>query len=265
MKRFSVALLALTVASAPVVSAAAQDAYMQQNPAPIVRQTPQNQQVRQMQRDPIATLHPVQGVTVRTDHPRALQTVSTGATRTELRLTRGLANITVRGPAPDMLLLVDLPGGQTQLLKDGFYTFNADTDTVHVFEGEADAFVANADNPVKVKSDDQVTFNRTQARVTFSNPAMRQDILPGSNYEGQGEPGYYGYEPGYGYAAYGGPYGYGDGFYGYPYGPYDAWGSPYYGWGYPWGFGGFGLGFGFGGGFYGGGYGFRGGGFRGRR
>ncbi len=37
-------------------------------------------------------------------------------------------------------LLVDLPGGQVSLLKDGFYTFNADTQTVRVLKGEADAY-----------------------------------------------------------------------------------------------------------------------------
>jgi hypothetical protein len=190
-----------------------------------------------------------------------VKTVASDAQHTELRLEHGIANVIVRDPSPDMLTLIDLPGGQVQLLKNGFYTFNAGTDTARVFAGEADAFVSTRDKPVHVKSGDQVAFVAGRARISYSDPYnARADVLEapmqqgGQGYDGQAYDG-----QGYAYAspAYDGYYGggYGAGFYG---------DSPYYayGYGYPygyyggWGYPGFGFGFG---GYYGGGYGYRGG------
>ena len=133
--------------------------------------------------------------------------------------------------------------------KDGLYTFNADTNTVRVLRGEADAYVGAADanaKPVKVKEDHQFSLVAGTKPVEVDPRQMTADLLPGGAAgRGFGEARAVGYGP------------YGDGFYeGYPYPAY-----PYmaYGWGYPWGFGypyGFGVGFGYYGGFRGG---FRGG------
>jgi hypothetical protein len=276
MRRFSVFLLALTTLSVPAVTSVAQNAYVSgangaeysQPAAPIERAAPQNQNAPQSYSQPraqmpnIATLRPVNGVVVRADHPDALHTLASDTTRIELKLDHGRANVSVHDPAPDMLVLVDLPGGQTQLLKNGFYTFNAETNTVRVLSGEADAFVANSNKPIKVKEDNQLVFAADRTHESYSDPYYaRQDVLPGNAYAAQSEPGYAAPPPSYGYAY--GPYG--DGFapyyggWGYPYG--YGWGYPYYGWGYPIGIG-FGWGWGGGfyrGGFYRGGFGYRGG------
>ena len=274
MQRSTILLLAFAVLTAPAVTLFAQNAYLsgagspgytQPEPAPIERNydTPGQQASRPAPPPAVLTSTPAPGVLVRTDRPNAVQTVSADANRIELRLDHGRANVSVHDPAPNALVLVDLPGGQTQLLKDGFYTFNADTNTVRVLYGEADAFVGpNSEKPIKVKGDNQLVFAGAQTRSTYSDPYYaRQDVL-GHGYTGQGEP-VYGPAPApvYGYAPYAyGPYGpYGDGYYGYPYG------YPYYAWGYPYGFG---FGWGWGGGFYRGGFGgYRGfgGGFGGRR
>jgi hypothetical protein len=181
--------------------------------------------------------------------------ISAGADTTELRVERGLANINVHHAAQGAQILVDLPGGQLSLLKDGLYTFNAASNTARVLKGEAKAFPStNASaKAVKVKEDHAVTFGALQLHsVEFYPAAARADLLPAYGY-GEGE----GHGPYYSYGPYYGPYG--DGFYGYGY-PYYAygWGYPYYGWGYPyygWGYPGFGIGFGY----YGGFGGFRGG------
>jgi hypothetical protein len=211
----------------------------------------------------IASAQPAPGVWVRLGQNGSVRAVAVGDKTVELRVERGIANVTVHHPADDSQILVDLPGGQTSLLKDGLYTFNAGTNTVRVLRGEADAYPGNTpgDKPIKVKEDHAVVFSGPQGgqqikSVGFEPYEARTDLIPSPGYGGgygyRGEPGYAPYRP-YGY----GPYG--DGFYGYPYGgwgyPY-AWGYPYYGWGYP-----FGWGFGFG--YYGGFGGF--GGFRGRR
>ena len=78
--------------------------------------------------------------------PRS-KTVSADAKGTEMRITHGVANVSVHHPEnKDARILVDLPGGQTALLKDGLYTFNADTNTVRVLKGEADAYPGAAEN-----------------------------------------------------------------------------------------------------------------------
>jgi len=268
MPRSKVLFLALATLSATTATLFAQNAYVagsgnpiysQSQAAPIERSGPAANYGPPSQAQPqgpaIATSQPAPGVSVRTDQPNALHIVASDATRTELRLDHGRANVTVHDPTADSLVLVDLPGGQSQLLKNGFYTFNADTNTVRVLVGEVYAFpAANPnENPRKVKEDQQLVFAGTDIRSHDVDPYTGHgDLLPGAvshNGYANGEPGYATY-PGYAY----GPYG--DGFYGYPY-PYYAYGYPYWGWGYPVGFG---FGWGWGGGFYRGGYGgFRGG------
>ena len=227
--------------------------YTQSQAAPIQR----SQTSAITQTYSITTSQPAQGVTVRVEQPDALHTVVAEPQRTELRLDHGRANIIVHDPTPDSLVLVDLPSGQTQLLKNGLYTFNADTNTTRVLHGEALAFPGTtpAGKPLKVKEGQQLVFAGSNIRSRGIDPYYaRTDLLPWAAQPGAGDGGYG--EPGYGYAPYGyGPYG--DGFYGYPYYAY-GWGYPYgYGWGWGGGYyggfrGGYGGGFG-GGGFHGGG------------
>ncbi len=218
-----------------------------------------------------ATATPIQGVLLRVAPKSSVREVSSDPQKLELSVDRGIANINVHDPAKDVLILIDLPGGQTQLLKNGLYTFDAETNTARVLKGEALAFPGsdkNADEkPLKVKENNKIVFNGTNVKPhEFAPYDARMDLLAAPPDSRQGGSGYYGY---HGYAPYG------DGFYGgYPYWAYDypwAWGYPYYGGGwYPYGVGfGFGYGGGWGGGwggyhgFHGGG--FHGGGFHGRR
>jgi hypothetical protein len=213
--------------------------YPVQNQAPYPGQpaTPQSQPAPPQ----INSTQPIQGVWLRTDANSSAKTVSANAGGTEIRVEHGRANVQVYRAAEHAQIIVDLPGGQTSLIKDGLYTFNADTDTVSVLRGEVDAYIgAKTDaKPIKVKEDHQFSFAAGTKPVEVSPQQLAADVLPGQR--GMGE----GYAPGYGY----GPYG--DGPYGYPVAPYPyyAWGYPYYGWGFPY------VGFGFyGGGFYGGGF-----------
>jgi hypothetical protein len=205
-------------------------------PAPIVR--------------PVGPAHfsdtqPTPGVWVHAESSASVKTVSTTGNATELRIEQGRADVRVNHPAGNTELLVDLPGGQVSLLKDGFYTFNAQTNTVRVLRGEAEVFPANA-KAIKVKEDHELSFTAGGGPKSIEVNDPRQltsDVLPG------GAPAY-GDGPGYGYGPYSYGYApYGDGPYPYPYPVAYGWGYPYYGWGYPYGFG---LGIGFYGGFHGG-------------
>jgi hypothetical protein len=207
-----------------------------------------------------------------------VKTVANTTDSIELRVDKGLANVTIRQPKENEQILIDLPGGQVALVKDGLYTVNATTNTFRVLEGEAAAFPSSDPKakPLTVKENHAVVFGASNIRagslraVEFAPFQAQADILPT---EADGRRPEYGSEPGYGpgyrpgpYSYYGptyayGPYGawepYGDGYYGYPY-PYYAYGYPYGGWG--WGYPYFGVGIGFGG-YWGGGFG-RGFGFR---
>lgn len=169
----------------------------------------------------LATVMPIEGVLLRVGAGSSVKEVASDAQKLELSVERGLVNVNVRDPNKDMLILVDLPGGQTQVLKNGLYTFNAETRTARVLKGEALAFPAAAvDKPIKVKEYNKVVFSGTDVRSKeFYPEEARTDLLRGPRIgpQGDGNPGdLYGYGP------------YGDGFYGYA--PY-----PYYGYGYPYG------------------------------
>ena len=197
--------------------------------------------------------------------------VAANGNRSEVRLENGRANVAVNSVRPDSLLLVDLPNGQTQLLKRGLYTFDTATETVRVFNGEADVFPgANTDTsvkPVKLKEQHEVVLSDSRLHpAEFDRTLGQSDLLPWTGPEeahGDGDYGLQGdgqaHGAGNGFAPV--AYGFGDGYElgaGYPYG--YGWGYPYGFYGYPYGFYGYPFGFGYGG-FYGRGYGY--GGYRG--
>ena len=197
------------------------------------------------------------GVFVRVGRGSAVQAVALTNENMELRVERGVANISVHSAIKHAQILIDLPGGQTNLIKDGFYTFNANTNTIRTLKGEAYAYPGTGNmqaKPIKVKEDHAVIFNGPDIRAFEFDPfEARADLIPYARMEGQEGP-----QGGY----YGGPYaGYPYYDYGYPYywGLYDpfyfgfGWGG-YYGGGWRGGYGG-GWGGGRGGGGFGGGHG----------
>jgi hypothetical protein len=221
---------------------------------------------------PIVETQPVAGVWLRSRSTSVVRTISATPQGTEIRVEKGVLNVTVHQPAQHTEILVDLPGGQTSLVKDGLYTFNADTNTVRVLRGEAAAFpgpsvplgvtpvAADAktghdshdfhDKGIKVKEDHQVSFVAAVGAGIKSVEAypyeLGTDLLPASG-DGRQYANYSGEDGPYGYSYYAG---------GYPYGFYPGYYPGYYsgyGFGYPYGYG---IGIGYYGGFggYRGGY-----------
>jgi hypothetical protein len=251
--------------------------YTQSQPAPIERAAPQQPaygrnyvsggRMRRPAPPAVKESSPAPGIILHVSANGTVQTVSSTSDNVELRVEHGKANVTVHDVKQNTQILVDLPGGQVDLFKDGLYTFNADTNTVSVLVGEAKAYPASStgankgEKGINLKEDHQLVFAGAKIHAVDVGPyQVRADLLPGSFRHGDGFRGGY---PAYGDGFGDGPYGDGFAYGGYP---YYGWGGPYdgFGWGYP-----FGIGFGYGGGFgFGGGYGgFRGGygGFRGRR
>ena len=210
------------------------------------RQHPQQAEITESQ--------PMAGVWLRSEATTKLTTIAATAQHTEIRLEHGRLNVDVHQPSQHSEILIDLPAGQTSLLKDGLYTFNADTNTVRVLHGEAAAWPglinsASDAKPIKIKEDHQLSLASTGAdeKTVESYPyELTADLLPFGNASDRG----YGDEYAGDYPRYGEPYYAGGWGYPYPY-PYLGFYPGYYGFGY-------GVGFGYGGGFghYGG---FRGG------
>lgn len=213
------------------------------------------------------------GALLRIGSGARVEFVADSPARAEIRLQSGRANVSVNHVPADTLLLVDMPNGQTQLLKSGLYTFDTGSDTVRVYHGEADAFAGEGANgsekPVKVKHGHELVLNEGFKPEKFDEDE-NLDLLPWTGPQeteaamADGAVSDHGFASvGYGYGGFGDSFAYG----GYPYGGYFG-GIDYpYGYGYPYGFYGypffgFGVGY-FGGGFYGGrvgyGYGYHGG------
>jgi hypothetical protein len=210
----------LTVFLALATLSATAYAQYQAPPAnPAGQQTYPQSQSQYQQRPLITSTQPAEGIWLRTDSGSSVKTVSTNANGTELRIEHGRANVQINHAAPNAQILVDLPGGQVSLLKDGLYTFNADTNTVRVLRGEAETYLDANAKAVKIKEDHQVTFatGAVPKSVEADPQQIASDVLPGGRGSDGGYPG-----RGYGYGY--GPYG--DGPYAYPPYPY-----PYYAYG----------------------------------
>src|ERR1700722_12759112 len=77
------------------------------------------------------------GIFLRLDNNSMVQMVRPDLTHTEVRLEHGRASVEADQLYPQNMILIDQKGGQTQLLKNGLYEFNADNNTVRTFVGKA--------------------------------------------------------------------------------------------------------------------------------
>jgi hypothetical protein len=224
------------------------------------------------------------GVFLRLDKNSTVKMITPDLTHTEVSVERGRAEVEADQLYPQNRILIDQKGGQTQILKNGLYEFNADNNTVRTFDGKAAVYpgdnLQSSVKPIDVKGGHQLALTGEAVKpVGFDKDRSQDDLYRWSSLRSQylGEASvdlaaqYAGYGPAYGYGGFapgwdwdpylysydwipgGGPFfsPFGFGFY-----------SPYYlyGGGFVYGRGFYGRGVGFGGGYgYRGGYGFRGG------
>lgn len=91
------------------------------------------------------------GVFLRVGNSSAVTMVSPDLAKTEVRLDRGTAEIEVDQIFKQNDLLVDEGSAQTKLMKNGLYEFDANTDSVRVFDGEAEVSLNPDAKPIKIK------------------------------------------------------------------------------------------------------------------
>jgi FecR-like protein len=206
------------------------------------------------------------GIFLRLGNDTTVEMVSPDLTHTEVRLEQGRANVEVDQIYPQNTILIDLKKGQTHLLKNGLYVFDADNSTLRVFDGKA-AVYPGADlqaniKPIDVKDGHQLvltgepfkpqSFNKDQATTDplYKWSSLRSQYLGEANLNlAQQYASYSGFYPGWYWA--GGSFGYtwlpGDGLFWNPFG--FGFYSPFYIRGGGFIYGGYGRGF----------YGYRGG------
>jgi hypothetical protein len=186
------------------------------------------------------------GVFLRLDKDSTIKMITPDLAKTEVELSQGRASIEVDQIYKQNNILVDLKNGQTQVLKNGLYEFDATRGTVRVFEGEAAVFASvtpqAGEKPMKVKGGKVLTlaggphvdgvikpvgFDRKQAEASdplYNWSSLRSNYLGESNIDlaeqYAGQPGFasgwawdsgaYGYTwlPG-GYDPFFSPFGYG--------------------------------------------------------
>jgi hypothetical protein len=221
------------------------------------------------------------GVFLRLDDNSAVKMISPDITPTQVEVDRGRAALEVDELYPQNTLEIIDGGVTTQLLKPGFYEFNANQPTALVFKGKA-VVRAGDGRTGEIKDHHEVTLvaNATAKPISFNDRDAQDELYNWSSLRSQylaqannqiagGYAGVSGFYPGWywdpymwdytfiGLGPYWSPFGFG--FYP-PWGWYGGyWGGGYYGGRY---YGGGFRGAGFGGGFGGGGFhgGFGGGG-----
>jgi hypothetical protein len=102
------------------------------------------------------------GVFLRLDKNSTVKMVSPDLMHTEVELSQGRASVEVDQIYKQNNLLVDMKGGQAQLLKNGLYEFDLANSTVRTFDGKALVFSSVAPTPnekaVEVKGGRQMTL-----------------------------------------------------------------------------------------------------------
>ena len=186
------------------------------------------------------------GIFLRLGGNSTVQMVSPDLTKTEVKIEQGRVNVEVDQLYKQNVILIDMKNGQTQLLKNGLYAFDAGNSTVSVFDGKAAVYPGanfQADiKPIDIKGGHQLaltgdlvrpqSFNKNQAESQddlYRWSSLRSEYLGEANIDLAEEyAGASGFYPGWYWA--GGPYGYtwlpGDGLFWNPYG-YGFY-SPYY-------------------------------------
>jgi hypothetical protein len=212
------------------------------------------------------------GIFLRLDKNSTVKMIKPDLTHTEVSVEHGRAEVEADQLYPQNRILIDQKGGQTQILKNGLYEFNADANTVRAFDGKAAVYPGNDlesnVKPIEVKGGHQLALTGERVKpVGFDKDRSQDDLYRWSQLRSQylGEANvdlaaqYAGYGPAYGYGGFAPGWSWDPYLYGYDWLPV---GGPFFS---PFGFGFYspyylyGGGFVYGRGFYGRGYGYRGG------
>lgn len=196
------------------------------------------------------------GIYLRVGDQSAVKMISASITPTKVEILRGKAGVEVDQLFKQNVLQIDTHGITTQLVKTGYYQFDANDGTLKVFSGQAEVeYAPNQWQKVKGKREVALVAGSEQKEAKFTPNPQQDPLMAWSKLRSQ-----YLAEANQQMA----PYYYGPGFYpGWYWNP-GLWGYTYLGWGpfnspfgwgfYPpgwgWGWGGWGWGGFYGIGFY---------------
>jgi hypothetical protein len=155
------------------------------------------------------------GIFLRLGSNSTVKMISPDLTHTEVRLERGRAEVEADQLYSQNRILIDQKGGQTQIVKNGLYEFDADNNTVRTFDGKAaiypgDNLQTNV-KPVEVKGGRQLTMTGEAVKpVKFDKNRSEDDLYRWSSLRSQylGEANenlaaqYADYGPAYGYGGF---------------------------------------------------------------
>ena len=115
------------------------------------------------------------GVFLRLGDASAVKMISPSLTDTEVAVQRGEATVEVTDIYSQNRLIVDEGSSQTELLKTGFYDFDADQGAVRVFSGEA--LLRDRNRQVKIKGGHQVVLGAERLKARgFDKTAYEGDL-----------------------------------------------------------------------------------------
>jgi hypothetical protein len=112
------------------------------------------------------------GVFLRLGEESSVRLVSDSLLDTRLELLKGNALVEAAQLKKENEIRILDEGSQTTLLKDGLYRFNADRDTLAVYDGKAR--VMSEDQTVEVKSGHEVSLNGPLVDQKFDKKATRK-------------------------------------------------------------------------------------------
>lgn len=187
------------------------------------------------------------GIFLRVDDQSAIKMISPDLTRTQVELEKGRAAVEVDQIFPQNMIQIIDGGVTTQLMKTGYYEFDANQPEAMVFDGRAEVQLAgNKWETVKAHHELALVADGAHEKTADFNAhpdhddlynwsSLRSHYLAEANNQIAGE---YAYGPGFNPGWYWDPY-----MFGYTYLGWDPFFSPF-GWGfYPWGgfYGGWGF------------------------
>jgi hypothetical protein len=104
------------------------------------------------------------GVYLRLGNGSSAQMIAPDLTNTQLQLDKGEAMVEVDQIHPENDIRIREDGVNTQILKTGFYDFDADHGQVRVFDGKAS--VLEADKKITIKSGHELALNPNKLKPT---------------------------------------------------------------------------------------------------
>lgn len=120
------------------------------------------------------------GVFLRVGDNSSVEMISPNLTDTEVAINRGEATVEVASIYPQNRLIIDQGAAKTQLLKTGFYDFNADQGQVKVFSGKAE--LQDGDRRVIIKGSHEITLGNPNLKAQgFDKKASEDDLYQWSS------------------------------------------------------------------------------------